>query len=127
MGRMTNVTMDLVLQAPAIGASDLGAIAALAGAQGIHALPGASHQAFRLPRAQPNAGIAELCAKTGVDMAFVSSDLTRDRVRVVAMDMDSTLITIECAHAYQMCAVDQRENSFDRVGRGGSLYSKRCH
>ena len=96
MEYMTNVTKDLVLQAPAIGTADLGAIAALAGAQGIHVLPGASHQAFRLPRAQPNPGVTELCAKLGVDMAFVPSDLTRDRVRVVAMDMDSTLITIEC-------------------------------
>ena len=96
MERMTDATMDLVLQAPAIGAADLGAIAALAGAQGIHVLAGASHQAFRLPRSEPNAGVAELCAKLGIDMAFVSSDLTRDRVRVVAMDMDSTLITIEC-------------------------------
>jgi phosphoserine phosphatase len=41
-------------------------------------------------------GVAERCAAAGMDYAFVPSDLTRERVRVVAMDMDSTLITIEC-------------------------------
>jgi len=88
--------MDLVIQAPAIGAADVAAIALLAGAQGIHALDGGSQQAFRLSRAEPHAGVAELCAAAGVDHAFVPVGLTRERVRVVAVDMDSTLITIEC-------------------------------
>jgi phosphoserine phosphatase len=93
---MSATTMDLVLQAPAIGTAEVAAIAALADAQGIRVLDGGVQQAFRLPRAKPHAGIAELCAKAGIDSAFVPSDLRRDRVRVVAMDMDSTLITIEC-------------------------------
>ena len=88
--------MDLVIQAPAIGTGDVAAIASLTGAQGIHALDGGSQQAFRLSRVGPRAGVAELCAAAGIDHAFVPSGLTRDRVRVVAMDMDSTLITIEC-------------------------------
>jgi phosphoserine phosphatase len=88
--------MDLVIQAPVIGTAELDAIASLAGAQGIHALGGASHPAFRLARVQPHAGIPELCAAAGIDHALVPADLRRDRVRVVAMDMDSTLITIEC-------------------------------
>ena len=96
MSVMTDTTMDLVLQAPAIGASEVAAIAALADAQGISVLDGGVQQAFRLSRARPHAGVAEFCAKAGIDSAFVPSDLRRDRVRVVAMDMDSTLITIEC-------------------------------
>ena len=96
MERMTHATLDLVLQAPAIDATDLGAIAVLAGAQGIHVLAGTSPQAFRLTRVRPHGGVADLCQSLGIDMALVSSDLTRNRVRVVAMDMDSTLITIEC-------------------------------
>ena len=89
-------TTDLVLQAPAIGAADIAKIAELADAQGIRVLDGGMQQAFRLLRANPHAGVALLCAKAGIDSAFVPSDLKRDRVRVVAMDMDSTLITIEC-------------------------------
>ena len=53
-------------------------------------------EAFRLARAQPHPGVAALCAAAGIDHAFVPAGQTRDRVRVVAMDMDSTLITIEC-------------------------------
>jgi phosphoserine phosphatase len=88
--------MDLVIQAAAIGAADVAAIASLTGAQGIQALDSGSLQAFRFSRAAPHGRVAELCAAAGIDHAFVPSGLTRDRVRVVAMDMDSTLITIEC-------------------------------
>jgi phosphoserine phosphatase len=88
--------MDLVIQASAISSADVAAVASLTGAQGIHALDSGSLQAFRLTRAQPHKGVAALCAAAGIDHAFVPAGQTRDRVRVVAMDMDSTLITIEC-------------------------------
>ena len=88
--------MDLVIQASAISTADVAAIVSLTGAQGIRALAGGSHQAFRLSRVEPSAEAAELCAAAGMDHAFVPSGLTLDRVRVIAMDMDSTLITIEC-------------------------------
>jgi phosphoserine phosphatase len=88
--------MDLVIQASAISTADVAAIASLSGAQGIHALDSGRLRAFRLSRAQPHAGVAALCNAAGIDHAFVPADQTRDRVRVVAMDMDSTLITIEC-------------------------------
>ncbi len=87
--------MDLVLQGPTVTASDIAAFASLAGAQGIHALEGGA-PAYRLTRVERQEGVAERCAAAGMDCAFVPSDLTRERVRVVAMDMDSTLITIEC-------------------------------
>jgi phosphoserine phosphatase len=86
--------MDLVLQGPQV-AADIAAFASLTGAQGIHALAGGT-PAYRLTRVERREGVAERCVASGVDHAFVPSDLTRDRVRVVAMDMDSTLITIEC-------------------------------
>jgi phosphoserine phosphatase len=88
--------MDLVIQASAISTADVAAIASLTGAQGIHALDGGTFQAFRLSRAQPHSGVAALCTAAGIDHAFVPAGQTRDRVRVVALDMDSTLITIEC-------------------------------
>ena len=88
--------MDLVIQAPAIGPTELAQIAALAGAPGIRALDGGSQRAFRFRRVTSRAGVAEFCAAASIDCAFVPADLVRDRVRIVAMDMDSTLITIEC-------------------------------
>ncbi len=88
--------MDLVVQAPEIAAADLGAIADVAQAEGIQVLDGGGQQAFRLLRTRSTQGVAEACAQAGCDYAFVPDGLTRDRVRVVAMDMDSTLITIEC-------------------------------
>ncbi len=88
--------MDLVIQAAAIGATELAQIAALAGAPTIDALDGGGQQAYRLPRIQSRAGVADFCKAAGYDCAFVPADLVRRRVRVVAMDMDSTLITIEC-------------------------------
>ena len=88
--------LDLVLQAPVIRAADVAAVAALSGAAGIRVLPGVEHQAFRLTRVGQSAVVAEFCAASGFDFAYVPADLRLDRVRVVAMDMDSTLITIEC-------------------------------
>jgi phosphoserine phosphatase len=88
--------MDLVIQAAAVSSADVAAIASLTGAQGIRALDSGSLQAFRLLRVDAHPGVAALCAAAGIDHAFVPADLTRNRVRVVALDMDSTLITIEC-------------------------------
>lgn len=88
--------MDLIVQAPEIGAAQLGAIADLAKAQGIHVLHGGGQQAYRLTRVASRAGIPDACLEVGCDWAFVDAEMRLDRVRVVAMDMDSTLITIEC-------------------------------
>ena len=88
--------MDLVIQAATIGPTELAQIAALAGAQGVKPLAGGGQQAYRFPRVASRAGVAEFCAAAAIDCAFVPADLVRERVRVVALDMDSTLITIEC-------------------------------
>ena len=88
--------MDLVIQAPAIGAAELTQIAALSGSQAVRAIGGGSAPAYRLSRIESRAGVADFCTTARIDCAFVPPDLIRDRVGVVAMDMDSTLITIEC-------------------------------
>lgn len=88
--------LDLVVQAPAMDHDAVGRLADLAGARGIHVLDGGGQQAVRLAGVARRDGVAEACDAAGFDCAFVSPDLRRDRVRVVAMDMDSTLITIEC-------------------------------
>src|SRR4029450_2080938 len=93
---MPSAPADLVLQAPLLDAADVAAIAAASGANGIEALEAVTHQALGLTEGKPSAAVAELCNAKGLDNAFVPPDRTRDRVRVVAIDMDSTLITIEC-------------------------------
>ncbi|HZQ63412.1 MAG TPA: phosphoserine phosphatase SerB [Casimicrobiaceae bacterium] len=88
--------MDLVVQAPEIGNHEIADIADLAGARGMRVLDGGGQQAFRLIDVTADDAVARACIEAGFDYAFVPADLRRDRVRLVAMDMDSTLITIEC-------------------------------
>jgi phosphoserine phosphatase len=91
-----NRAADLVVQAPEIDTPALKALARLSGAQSIVALPGAATQAFRLAHAGHRDAVAAFCGEAGFDFAFVPGDRRLDRVRLVAFDMDSTLITIEC-------------------------------
>ena len=88
--------MDLVIQAPAIGAEELAQIAALSGSQTVRAIDSAGSRAYRLARIESRAGVADYCSAARIDCAFVAPDMVRDRVGLVAMDMDSTLIAIEC-------------------------------
>lgn len=88
--------MDLVIQAPVIGAGELTQIAALSGSHSVREIEHGGSLAYRLNRIESRAGVADYCAAARIDCAFVSPDLVRDRVGLVAMDMDSTLIAIEC-------------------------------
>ncbi len=88
--------LDLVIQAPTIGAAQLAEIGALSGARGAKALHGSGPHAVRFSRVATRAGVAEFCTAAGIDWAFVPADLARERVGLVALDMDSTLIAIEC-------------------------------
>jgi phosphoserine phosphatase len=87
---------DLVVQAPEIGTPELKELAKLAGARSIVALPGGEAQAFRLAEAGNPEEVTRYCARAGFDFGFVPREQQLERVRLVAMDMDSTLITIEC-------------------------------
>jgi phosphoserine phosphatase len=86
----------LVIQAPDIGTGEIKELARLAAADRIDALSAAATQAFRLSPARSRGGVAEFCAEAGIDFGFVPDDQRLERVRLVAMDMDSTLISIEC-------------------------------
>jgi phosphoserine phosphatase len=88
--------VDLVIQAPDIATPQIKELARLVEADAIAALSAASTQAFRLSPARRRDGVAELCIEAGIDFGFVPQDQRLDRVRLVAMDMDSTLISIEC-------------------------------
>ena len=88
--------MDIVIQAPHLAPDDIDALIALTGANGVEPLSRAANDACRLHEIESDAGVAEACAAAGYDFARVDPAQTLARVRLVAMDMDSTLITVEC-------------------------------
>src|SRR5664279_5096993 len=85
--------MNLVIQGPEVATPDLKALAKLAGASAIEAI---TPTAFRLRNAAPNPEIAPYCDEAQLDCAFVPDERKLADVRLCVMDMDSTLITIEC-------------------------------
>lgn len=84
--------MHLVIQGADIETGDLKALAKLSGATAIVRL---ADTAFRLDNAQPAAGIAELCAGAKLDCGFVPEGRRLADFRLLVMDMDSTLVTME--------------------------------
>jgi phosphoserine phosphatase len=93
---MESLIYSLVVQAPEVSTPALKELARRTGASRIASIAGCGHQAFRLEQASKWASTAAFCAGERLDFAFVPSSQRRDRVRLVSMDMDSTLITIEC-------------------------------
>ena len=85
--------MNLILQGPAATAAQAAELAAMSGAT--KALSIAPH-AFRLAGAARRDGVAEWCAARRLDHAWIPEGRRFDRLKLLAMDMDSTLITIEC-------------------------------
>jgi len=86
--------MNLIIQsAHAVSTEHLDHIARLA--QSDH--PGKiSANAYRLPNAQAHPEIAPYCFANRLDCAFVPQGRTLKDFGLVVMDMDSTLISIEC-------------------------------
>ena len=96
---MSNVAgdeADLVVQGPAATIDDARAIAAVAGSGAIVPLDRGEAPAWRLASPRTREGVAAACVARRLDFAFVPHTRRLADVRVVAMDMDSTLITIEC-------------------------------
>ena len=85
--------MNLVVQGPALTDGDVEAISLLAKPAGVQ--PIAAH-ARRLVRAMRNEGLAALCEARRIDHAWMPEARRFADLKLVAMDMDSTLITIEC-------------------------------
>jgi phosphoserine phosphatase len=83
----------LVIHAPEVKTRDLKAIAKLAGSTRTEKI---GKNAFRLHDYGTQEGVAEYCAKAKLDFAFMPQPRRLSDFRLVAMDMDSTLITIEC-------------------------------
>ena len=85
--------MHLVAQSPNLSDADVAALTRIAG--GARAIR-TSRSAIRIPEVVPSAAIAGYCDAHRLDHAFVPGERRLDAVGLVAMDMDSTLITIEC-------------------------------
>ena len=85
--------MNLIVQGPALADAHLRALAKISGAQRIERL---SPLACRLVGAREEPGVADYCARAGVDFGFVPENRRLADMRLLAIDMDSTLITIEC-------------------------------
>jgi len=85
--------MNLVVQGPALASGDLEALSLLAKPQAVREI---APRAFRFIGAMKNEGIAPLCEARRLDHAWIEQGRRFSDLRLLAMDMDSTLITIEC-------------------------------
>src|SRR6266568_3696725 len=83
----------LVIQGLEVETPDLKEIAKLSGSTRIE---GIGNNAFRLHEYKTQEGVAAYCAGAMLDFAFVPAPRKLSDFGLVAMDMDSTLITIEC-------------------------------
>ena len=84
--------MNLVLQGAALAGDAIGEIVALTGANQVVQL---GPCAWRLARAVEQPGVQPWCAQRSLDFAWVPEERRLAGLRLVAMDMDSTLVTIE--------------------------------
>jgi phosphoserine phosphatase len=87
---------DLVIQAPQVLREDLEILQLMTNAAGVEPLERAACDAYRLHEPDGLAGVEEACGAAGYDWELVPHERGLERLRLVAMDMDSTLITIEC-------------------------------
>lgn len=88
-----------IIQAVDIETADLKSLYGIAHAKAIEKIDGPFlHQAFRLTQVDAStlAPVRAYCERIGADIAMVPTTRGWAEIRMVAMDMDSTLITIEC-------------------------------
>jgi phosphoserine phosphatase len=85
--------MNLIIQGAEVHTQDLKQLAKLAQATRIERITG---QAFRLCDATRTDGVAEFCQQAQLDYGLVPPQRRLADFGLLVMDMDSTLITIEC-------------------------------
>ena len=84
--------MHLIIQGAEIETGDLKALAKAGGASAIEQI---TASAFRLRNAAPAPDIAAICERARLDFSFIPEHRRLADFRLLVMDMDSTLITIE--------------------------------
>ena len=91
------MTMNLVLQGPQAAPDTLAAIARLAGGARAHTIDAHALRCEAVPfSAELKAQVEQAAFDAGIDATFIEPGRTLRDFGLVAMDMDSTLITIEC-------------------------------
>lgn len=85
--------MNLVVQGPGMTAAQAEELAGLSGASSVQKV---AETAFRLHGTARRDGVGAWCTARALDFAWVPGDLRLADLKLVAIDMDSTLITIEC-------------------------------
>jgi phosphoserine phosphatase len=85
--------MNLVIQGPALEEKHVDAVAAMAKPSTIDPI---TARAFRLRNARKGEAIAAWCEARRIDHAWMPEGRRFADLKLLAMDMDSTLITIEC-------------------------------
>jgi len=90
------MTTDFIVQAPDIARATLDLFAARTRAGAIVPFGAGTPAAYRFPDVAQDDALLDEAAQAWCDAAFVPADRRLGQVRLVAMDMDSTLITIEC-------------------------------
>jgi phosphoserine phosphatase len=85
--------VNLILQSPSLARSDVDVIA---GSTRPSSLENLSEKAVRLRSATPHDSVAKLCEARRIDYAWMEPGRRFADLKLLAMDMDSTLITIEC-------------------------------
>jgi phosphoserine phosphatase len=90
-----NIFFNLVVQGEEVPTPDLKALAKIARGTAIERI---SATGFRITRADPAARpqVAEFCTEARLDWGFVEDGRRLGDFALLAMDMDSTLISIEC-------------------------------
>ena len=96
--RDLHMLVNLIIQAEEIPTQDLKSLHALSHATAIEKIDLVPHQAFRLTHANPNTreNVRRYCETAHLDFAFIENGKKLSDFGLIAMDMDSTLITIEC-------------------------------
>src|SRR5690606_25860081 len=90
-------THHLVIQSPALTAGQTEQLAALAQAQGVMQLGATAARLLDVAHdAEVRAQVTQWGEQHGVDTAFIAAGARLSQCKVLAMDMDSTLINIEC-------------------------------
>lgn len=85
--------MNLVVQGPSVTRRHLETLSKMTGATGTARI---GPEAFRLEGALEREGVAAYCEGAQLDFGFVTPNACLADFRLVAFDMDSTVITIEC-------------------------------
>jgi phosphoserine phosphatase len=85
--------MILVVQGPGATPDNAREISGIASASSLEPI---GEAAFRLRGASNRAEVGKWCAARAIDCAWMPGELRLADLRLVAIDMDSTLITIEC-------------------------------